>query len=98
METASGTLKRIVMDAVRRVPPDQAPIVAWPFACGTRVAEKTRPVEFKNGVLKVEVPDFRWHSQLVDMSRQYVSMLREYSGQDVKKIEFVVINKGTEKK
>jgi predicted nucleic acid-binding Zn ribbon protein len=98
MEIAGGTLKKIVMDAVKRVPAEQAPIVAWAFACGTKVAEKTRPMEFKDGILRVEVPDFRWRSQLVDMSRQYLSMLREYSGQDVKRIEFVVKDTGVEQK
>lgn len=97
MENARGTLQKIVMNAVRRVPAEQAPIVAWPFACGRAVAEKTRPLDFKEGVLRIEVPDFRWRSQLVDMARQYVGMLREYSGQDVRRIDFVVRDGGEQK-
>ncbi len=97
MEKARGVLQKIVMEAVRRVPPEQAPTVAWPFACGKQVAEKTRPLGFSDGVFRVEVPDFRWKSQLSDMARQYVSMLREYSGQDVKRIEFVIKEVGEQK-
>jgi hypothetical protein len=98
MEQARGTLKKIVMDAVRRVPADQAPGVAWPFACGTAVASKTEVLDFKDGVLRVGVPDTRWRSQLKDMARQYVSMLNEYSGQKVTRIEFVVMDKGADQK
>jgi hypothetical protein len=98
MEQARGTLKKIVMQAVRRVPPEQAPGVAWPFACGTAVASKTEVLEFKDGVLRVGVPDARWRSQLKDMSRQYLSMLNEYSGQKVTRIEFVVKDKGADQK
>jgi predicted nucleic acid-binding Zn ribbon protein len=98
MEQARGTLKKIVMDAVRRVPPEQAPGVAWPFACGTAVASKTEVLDFKDGILRVGVPDRRWRSQLMDMARQYVSMLNEYSGQRVTRIEFVVTDKSADQK
>lgn len=98
MESARGVLHKILMDAVRRVPPEQAPMVAWPFACGTAVAAKTRVLEFKDGVLQVEVPDARWRSQLVDMSRQYLSMLNQYSRQKIDRIEFVVANPKQEQK
>jgi predicted nucleic acid-binding Zn ribbon protein len=98
MEQARGTLKKLVMAAVRRVPAEEAPAVAWPFACGTAVASKTEVLDFKDGVLRVGVPDTRWRSQLKDMSRQYVSMLNEYSGQRVTRIEFVVKDKGADQK
>ena len=98
MEQARGTLKKLVVDAVRRVPAEEAPGVAWPFACGTAVASKTEVLEFKDGVLRIGVPDARWRSQLQDMARQYVSMLNEYSGQKVTRVEFVVRDKSADQK
>jgi predicted nucleic acid-binding Zn ribbon protein len=62
------------------------------------VASKTEVLDFKDGVLRVRVPDTRWRSQLKDMSRQYVSMLNEYSGQKVTRIEFVVKDKSADQK
>jgi len=90
MERAAAGLQKIVSDALRRVPPEQAPILAWPLACGSAVAERTRALDFAQGVLRVEVPDPGWRSELQTLAPQYLAVLNRYSGESVKRVEFVV--------
>jgi len=77
-------------DAVRRLPPEESPLLAWPLACGSDVAEKTRALSFVAGVLTVEVPDAGWKSQLFSLSLQYKSLLKGYTGQEIERIDFVL--------
>ena len=77
-------------DAVRRLPPEESPLLAWPLACGSDVAEKTRAVSFAEGVLTVEVPDAGWKSQLFSLTLQYKSLLKGYTGQEIERINFVI--------
>ena len=42
MEHIRQSLQQIVVDAVRRAPAEDVPLLAWPLACGAAVAEKTR--------------------------------------------------------
>lgn len=90
MERATAGLQKIVSDALRRTPPEQAPLLAWPLACGTAVAERTRPIQFLEGVLRVEVPDSGWRSELQALAPQYVAVINRYTAQNVRRIEFVV--------
>ncbi len=75
------------MDAIRRAPPEEAPLLAWPVACGARVAERTRALDFIDGVLRVQVPDEGWRAQLLSLTAQYVTVLRQFG---VARIEFVM--------
>lgn len=93
MERATAGLQKIVSDALRRTPPAQAPMLAWPLACGTAVAERTRPIEFTDGVLRVEVPDSGWRTELQALAPQYVAVINRYTAQNVRRIEFVVHNR-----
>jgi predicted nucleic acid-binding Zn ribbon protein len=90
MERATAGLQKIVSDALRRTPPEQAPLLAWPLACGTAVAERTRPMQFAEGVLRVEVPDYGWRTELQALAAQYVAVINRYTAQSVRRIEFVV--------
>jgi predicted nucleic acid-binding Zn ribbon protein len=90
MERATAGLQKIVSDALRRTPPEQAPLLAWPLACGTAVAERTRPMQFAEGVLRVEVPDYGWRTELQALAAQYVAVINRYTAQNVRRIEFVV--------
>jgi predicted nucleic acid-binding Zn ribbon protein len=90
MERATAGLQKIVSDALRRTPPEQAPLLAWPLACGTAVAERTRPVQFTDGTLRVEVPDSGWRTELQALASQYVAVINRYTAQNVRRIEFVV--------
>lgn len=90
MERATAGLQKIVADALRRTPPGQAPGLAWPLACGTAVAERTKVLEFIEGVLRVQVPDAGWRVELQALSPQYLAVINRYTGESVKRIQFVV--------
>ena len=89
MQHAGSTLKKIFSETVRRQPGDDA-LLAWPLACGAKVAEKTSALGYADGVLTVEVPDTTWQQQLQDFHQQYLAALRPLSGQPVRAIRFVV--------
>ena len=93
MEHAAADLQKIVADALRRTPPGQAPILAWPLACGTAVAERTRVLDFTQGVLRVQVPDSGWRNELQALAPQYLAVINRYSGESVQRIQFVVTEK-----
>ena len=90
MRHASVTLKKIFADTLRREGGDDAPLLAWPLACGSKVAEKTRAMSYADGVLTVEVPDVTWQRQLEALNRQYLAALKQISAQPVNAIKFVV--------
>jgi Dna[CI] antecedent, DciA len=90
MERATAGLQKIVSDALRRTPPGQAPLLAWPVACGSAVAERTRVLDYSQGVLRVEVPDSGWRSELQALAPQYVAVINRYIAETVRRIEFVI--------
>lgn len=90
MEHARAGLEKIVGDAFRHAPAEEAVVLAWPLVCGTAVATKTRALEFHSGVLRVQVPDLAWRAQLLAFSPQYIGALNELAGQSVRRIVFVL--------
>jgi Dna[CI] antecedent, DciA len=92
MQPAGSTLKKIFADTLRRGSAADAPLLAWPLACGSKVAEKTSAIGYADGVLTVEVPDATWRLQLEGFSGQYLSALRQISAQPVNAIKFVTTN------
>jgi predicted nucleic acid-binding Zn ribbon protein len=92
MRHASTTLKKIFADTLRREAGDDAPLLAWPLACGSKVAEKTSAIGYADGVLTVEVPDAAWQQQLQGLNQQYLAALKPISTQPVNAIKFVARN------
>ena len=90
MKHAGTTLKKIFADTVRREAGDDAPLLAWPLACGAKIAEKTSAIGYADGVLTVEVVDAAWQQQLRGLYTQYLAALKPISVQPVKAIKFVV--------
>lgn len=90
MEHAGAGLEKIVLSSLRRVPPGEAPLLAWPLICGSVVAERTRALGFANAVLRVEVPDAGWKREMQDLAPRYLATLNRYCGQKVERIEFVI--------
>jgi predicted nucleic acid-binding Zn ribbon protein len=86
MEHASHTLHQIMAKALARVPAEQRPAIAWEFAAGAAVAEKTRVVACEKNTLIVEVPDSTWRAQLIAMAPQFVVSLRQFA--PIERIEF----------
>jgi predicted nucleic acid-binding Zn ribbon protein len=90
MERLRGGLQKVVSDALRRISPSQASLMAWPIACGAAVAERTRVLDCMEGVLRVEVPDMGWRAELQNLTPQYVAAINRYTGSTVKGIQFIV--------
>jgi len=90
MQPAGPTLRKIFADTIRREAGDDAPMLAWPLACGAKVAEKTSAVGYEDEVLTVEVPDAVWQRQLQGLHQQYLAALKPLSAKPVSAIKFVV--------
>jgi hypothetical protein len=90
MEPAAAGLEKIVVSALRQVPRGEAPLLAWPLVCGSKVAERTCALDFVGTVLRVEVPDSGWKRELQSLAPRYLATLNRYAGQKVERIEFVI--------
>jgi len=90
MEQAGAGLEKIMVSSLRRVPPADAPLLAWPLVCGSAVAERTQAVVFADAVLRVEVPDAGWKREMQNLAPRYLATLNRYAGQKVERIEFVI--------
>jgi hypothetical protein len=90
METIAAGLEKIVASSLHRAPAGQGPVLAWPVVCGATVSERTRAMDFASGVLRVEVPDAGWRTELQRLAPQYVGVINRYVSESVKRIEFVV--------
>jgi hypothetical protein len=90
MEHASVGLEKIVTGVLRRAPAGEGPVLAWPLACGQAVAERTRAMNFAEGMLRVQVPDKGWRRELQALAPQYLAVINRYVGEAVKKIEFLI--------
>ena len=95
MEQAGSDLEKIVAQSLRQAPPAQAPLMAWPVVCGSAVAERTRALSFVDGVLRVEVADAGWKSELQALSPKYLASINRYTLEIVRRIEFVVARSGS---
>jgi Dna[CI] antecedent, DciA len=98
MESARAGFQKIVAEILRRASPDDAVSVAWEIACGRTVAEKTEVIEFRDGVLRVRVPDEAWRSNLAGFVPRYVELLNTMLRKKVQRIELVALSKTPQKK
>ena len=90
MNRASSGLESILVRALHRAPAGESAVLAWPIACGSAVAERTRALDFSDGILRVEVADAGWRRELVNLAPRYLASINKYSSAPVKRIEFVV--------
>jgi len=95
VEEIGPALEKVVAGTVRRSL--GGPVLAWPLACGSAVAERTQAVGFQAGVLRVEVPDAGWRNELIHLAPRYVSALNRYSASRVERIEFVIAKRSAQK-
>ncbi|MGC2193601.1 MAG: DUF721 domain-containing protein [Terriglobales bacterium] len=91
MQPAGLGLEKVVARSLRKAPADQAPLLAWPLACGSAVAGRTRAVNFAHGVLRVEVPDAGWRKELQTLAPRYVAAINKYVAENVARIDFVIV-------
>lgn len=90
MEQAGSGLEKIVAQSLRQAPATDAPLTAWPVVCGSAVADRTRALSFDGGVLRVEVADAGWRSELQSLAARYVATINKYTPEKVNRIEFVI--------
>jgi hypothetical protein len=90
LEQAGAGLEKIVVGSLRRVPQGEAPLLAWPLVCGSKVADRTRALDFAGAVLRVEVPDAAWKHEMQNLASRYLAELNRYAGQKIERIEFVI--------
>ena len=90
MQQASTGLEKLVQGSLRRVSPDQAPLLAWPLVCGSAVAGRTQALKFSEATLYVEVPDAGWKREMQSLAARYLASLNRYSTEKVSRIEFVI--------
>jgi Dna[CI] antecedent, DciA len=90
MEQIAPALEKVVVNSLRQAPASDAPVLAWPLACGSAVAERTRALEFSRGVLRVEVPDAGWRAELQHLAPRYVAVINRYKVGTVSQIHFVI--------
>jgi len=87
-------LEKIVSSALRHAAPEQTPVLAWPLACGSAVAARTLVLGFSDGVLRVQVADAGWKSELQNLAPRYVALLNRYASRKIERIEFLVAGSG----
>lgn len=90
MRPAGGGLEKILIGSLRRVPQGNAPLLAWPLACGSKVGARTRAIDFANGILQVQVSDSGWRNELRALAPRYLAAVNRYCGGKVQRIEFVL--------
>jgi hypothetical protein len=64
--------------------------MAWPIVCGSAVAQRTRALNFEDGVLRVEVTGPRWKAELQSLAPRYLAVINRYTTEAVRRIEFVL--------
>ncbi len=89
MHHARATLSKIYANAVQQVAGEQAPVLAWPLVCGSKVARRTAALGCVNGELAVRVPDKIWSNELECFRDRYVAALNQMSRHKVTSIRFV---------
>ena len=90
MEPVRHTLQRIMAEALKKMPAEDAVLSAWPMVCGEVVARYAQARSFSEGTLLVEAADVSWRAQLQDLKLQYCSAITRMSGHKVEQIDFVL--------
>ena len=90
LNRTSAGLENIVARALHRAPAAESALLAWPVACGSAVADRTRALSFSDGILTVEVADAGWRRELANLAPRYLALVNKFSAASVKRIEFVV--------
>ena len=90
MQAARPVLEKIVRDALRRAPREEAAIWSWPLVCGATVAAKTEAVSYDANRLRVLVPDKIWRAQLQEFRAQYIAAFEKLIDVKLDGIDFEV--------
>ena len=78
---------KAVLAALRRVAGSEQPLdflaALWPLIVGARLAEHTRPVQWRKGALQIAVGDPEWQQQLERMPEALRSRINKWWGAGV---------------
>jgi hypothetical protein len=89
VDPIAPSLEKIVASSLRRNPRADAAVMAWPLACGSTVAARTRALEFSDGVLRIEVANGAWRAELQRLAPKYLAVLNRYVA-GVSRVEFLL--------
>ena len=90
MEPAHAALIKVLADILRRAPAEDAALVGWRLVCGAKVDAQTTALDFRDGVLRVKVPDATWRSDLEPKAGEYLKSLNSYLTTKASRIAFVL--------
>jgi hypothetical protein len=77
MHPISAGLKAVKAQLLAGLPQAEAPLAAWAYICGQRVASVARATHFAEGVLQVQVADDGWRRELTGMAASYVARINQ---------------------
>ncbi len=90
MERVRKGMQKIAAELLSAAPAHQAALLAWPLVCGATVAGKTKALDFRQGELRILVPDAGWRQELAALTPQYFAALQGMTAREIKKISFVL--------
>src|SRR4051794_21215725 len=89
MQILSTSLLRTKTALLRACAPNDAPALAWPMVCGSRVADRTHAGPFAAGILTIIVPDKGWRAELTALAPRYLAELNKISPVQIKSLKFI---------
>ncbi len=89
MEPARAGFHKIIVDILRRAPAEDAALIAWRLICGSAVDARTTALDFREGVLRVKVPDSTWRANLQELAPQYLESLNRMLNTKAERLVFV---------
>jgi hypothetical protein len=89
LEQAGAGLEKLVAHSLQQATPSESALLAWPIVCGSAVADRTRALDFQDGILRVQVADASWKSELQGLAPRYLATINRYTREPVRRIEFV---------
>lgn len=90
MNRASVGLESVIAKVLHSTSPEESALLAWPVACGSAVADRTRALSFASGILCVEVADKGWQQELTELAPRYLAAINRYAAARVERIEFIL--------
>ncbi len=86
----SSSLQKIAANLLQSTPANEAPLLAWPMACGSAVAGRTKALAFEDGVLTIAAPDQPWCTQLRGFSDTYLQTLNRICPTKISQLRFII--------
>jgi hypothetical protein len=89
MQHVRAELGKIAAQLLKQAPEEDAPALAWSVVAGALVAGRTRVLERKGGVLRIEAREAGWRAELAGLEPQYRAAINRLLKEPVERIVFV---------